>query len=228
MNLKKIYQATAFTASMSTTCTHGFMPSGRNDPSKLPGRRMAIPKRSGVGSAWIFANRGSIIPTLCATPKKSQYAIEKAFFFTSFRDEEFREPEFVMERGQRPLHGAFFHDQRDVVLARPRRDGHDVHVLVPKGSEDAAGDARNALHVFAYRGNDRHIRIRVHVLDGLLGNFGREGFPKRRQSPLFVRSCNDEADVVLRRRLGHEKNVRARRRSRREAARQHIRKADDS
>jgi hypothetical protein len=97
MNLKKIYHATAFTASMSTTCTHGFMPSGRNDPSRLPGRRMAIPNRSGVGFEWILANRGRIIPTLCATPKKSQYAIEKAFFFTSFRDEEFREPEFVVQ-----------------------------------------------------------------------------------------------------------------------------------
>ena len=54
-------------------------------------------RRRGVGSEWIFANRGSIIPTICANPKKSQYAIEKMFLFTSFSDEEFRELEFVVQ-----------------------------------------------------------------------------------------------------------------------------------
>jgi hypothetical protein len=52
-----------------------------------------------MGFEWIFANRGRIIPTLCATPKKSQYAIEKVFLFTSFRYEEFGEAEFVVEGG---------------------------------------------------------------------------------------------------------------------------------
>src|ERR1700735_1317565 len=149
------------------------------------------------------------------------------FLFTSFRDEEFGEAEFVVEGGQGTLHGAFFDDKGDVVFAGALGDGHDVHVFVAEGGEDAAGDAGDTLHVFADGSDDRDVGVGVDVLDGLLGDLGGKGFAEGSEGSFFVGGCDDEADVVLGRGLRDEEDVGARGCGGGEAAREDIREADD-
>ena len=122
-------------------------------------------------------------------------------------DEEFGEAEFVVEGGEGALHGALFDDEGDVVFGGALGDGHDVHVFAAEGGEGAAGDAGDALHVFADGGDDGDVGIGVDVLDGLLGDFGGEGFAEGGEGALFVGAGDDEADVILGRGLRDEEDV---------------------
>src|ERR1700722_5198302 len=143
-------------------------------------------------------------------------------------DEEFGEAEFVVEGGEGALHGVLLDDQGDVVFAGPLRDGHDVHVFVAEDCEYTAGDTGDTFHVLTHSGNDRNIGVRVDVLNGLLGDFGCEGVAECGKGALFIGGGDDEADVVLGRRLRDEKNVGARGGGGSEAAGEDVGKANDA
>ena len=51
------------------------------------------------------------------------------------------QPEFLMQRQHRSLHGAGFHNQRDVVLGGALRDGDDVDPLTSQRRERASSNS---------------------------------------------------------------------------------------
>ena len=106
--------------------------------------------------------------------------------------------EFVVQGGQRALHGVLLYYQGDVVFGGALGDGHDVYVFAAQGGEGAAGYAGDAAHVFADYGDDGDVGIAGDVFDGLLGDFWGEGVAQGFEGALLVRAGDDEADVVLR------------------------------
>ncbi len=134
----------------------------------------------------------------------------------------------MVEGGEGALHGTLLHDQRDVVLAGALGDGHDVHVFAAEGGKSAAGDAGDAAHVLTDGGDDGDIGVRVDVLDGLLGDFRREGVTEGGDGALFVGGGDEKADVVLGRGLRDEEDVGAGGGGGGEAACEDVGEADDA
>jgi len=107
-------------------------------------------------------------------------------------------------------------------------DGDDVDAFAAQAMKGATGDAGSAAHVFSHHRDDGDVGVHGDVVDDLvsevLGEFAAKGFERF----LRVGFGDDEADVILRRRLRNQQHFGAELRGSGKGAADHVRHADDS
>ncbi len=111
--------------------------------------------------------------------------------------------ELLVQRDHGALHGGRSTTSEMLYSEEPWAMAMMLIAFAAERGEGAPGDAGDAVHVFADHGDDRHVGIGGDVLDGLLGDFRREGVAQRLDRALFsavgitkqISFCDDDCET---------------------------------
>src|SRR5277367_1760274 len=114
-----------------------------------------------------------------------------------------------MHGQQRSLHVLAGHHKRDIGFRGALGDGNYIYIFAAQHAEGASGHAHGAAHIFADDGDDGDVGVQGDVFDFLMHQVLRELLAQGVHGAFGVGRKNDKANIVLRRRLRDEQDVRA-------------------